>query len=391
MRQSSPVYMDNAATTPVRREVLDAMSPYMSEVFGNTSSTHQFGRAARAAIDQARRTIGDTLGVEADAVFFTSGGTEADNLAVIGRALAARKAGKPFRVAVSATEHQAVLGAAEAVEDLGGEAESLPVDANGHLDLDTLDGALDRQPAVVSVMWVNNEVGTIQDVATIAERCAAAGVSFHTDMVQAVGKIDAPLGALPISLAAIAGHKIGAPKGVGALICMNPDLVVPLLRGGSHQGGLRPGTENVAGAVGLAEAVKLAVGGQAAFAAHTRELREALEAGISERFPDAVVNGRDGTRAPHIANVGFPGAESGALLMHLDLQGIACSAGSACKSGTTAISHVLEAMDVPREIATGTIRFSFSKSNTMAEVERVLEVLPGVVARVRELNAVVGS
>lgn len=391
MSPSKPIYLDNAATTPVKPEVRAAMEPYLADLFGNPSSRHQFGRAARAAVDQARRMIGVVLGVDETAVFFTSGGTEADNLAVIGRALAARKAGKPFRVAVGATEHQAVLGAAEAVEDLGGEAEILPVDATGHLDLDMLDGALDRQPAVVSAMWVNNEVGTIQDVATIAERCDVAGVPFHTDMVQAVGKIEAPLGALPISLAAIAGHKIGAPKGVGALICLDPDLVVPLLHGGSHQGGVRPGTENVAGAVGLAEAIKIAVASQGEFAAHTRQLRDALEAGIRDRLPDAVVNGRQGTRAPHISNVAFPGAESGALLMHLDLAGIACSAGSACKSGTSAISHVLDAMGVPRDLAMGSIRFSFSASNTMAEVERVLEVLPGVVNKVRATSEVVRS
>lgn len=390
-RRAVPTYLDNAATTPVKPEVRSAMEPFLAEVFGNTSSTHQFGRAARAAVDQARRTIADALGVGPDNVFFTSGGTEADNLAVVGRALAARRAGRPFRVAVGATEHQAVLGSAGAVESFGGESEVLGVDQNGHLDLARLDAALARQPAVVSVMWVNNEVGTIQDIPTIAERCRAAGVPFHTDMVQAVGKIETRLGRVPISLAAIAGHKIGGPKGVGALISVDPDSVEPLLHGGSHQGGLRPGTENVAGAVGLAEAVKLAVDDQAAFVAHTRALRDALEAGIEERLPDAVVNGRDGVRAPHISNVAFAAAESGALLMHLDIAGIACSAGSACKSGATVISHVLEAMGVPRDIAMGSIRFSFSASNTMVEVERVLEVLPSIVGKVRAMGEVLRS
>src|SRR5438270_11925285 len=256
------VYLDNAATTPVRPEVLEAMLPYLGrDAFGNPSSAHRFGRAARAGLEEAKRTIAEALGAEPGQVIFTSGGTEADNPAVIGCALAARERGGPFRVAVSAIEHKAVLAAAHAVTRLGGEEIVLPVDACGVVTEQTLAAALERGVAVVSVMWVNNEVGALQPLARLAARCRAAGVPFHADAVQAFGKIPVSLRDVECTLLTISGHKIGAPKGVGALIVRDRKAVEAIIHGGGQQFGIRPGTENVPGIVGLGIAAKLAAQG----------------------------------------------------------------------------------------------------------------------------------
>jgi cysteine desulfurase len=384
------VYLDHAATTPVRPEVLEAMDPFLrGGVFGNPSSAHRFGREARAAIQEARGTIAQALGVEPGEVVFTSGGTEADNLAVLGAALAAREAGRPFRVAVSAIEHKAVLGAAHAVEALGGEVALLPVDANGRLDLAALEEALARGVAVVSVMWVNNEVGVIQDIEAIAERCRAAGTPLHTDAVQAVGKIRLALPA-GCRLVSLSGHKIGAPKGIGALIVRDRGRLRPLIHGGGQQGGLRPGTENVAGIAALARAVELAVQEQEAFEAATSRLRDAFEERVRAALPGSRVNGAGSPRAPHISNVSIPGTDSEAMLMHLDLAGIACSSGSACSTGSVEPSHVLIAMGVPWDQAVAALRFSFGSGNTMEDVAYVTSTLPRVAAKVRQLASVLG-
>ncbi|HKT60562.1 MAG TPA: aminotransferase class V-fold PLP-dependent enzyme, partial [Gemmatimonadales bacterium] len=256
-----PAYLDHAATTPVRPEVLEAMLPYLTaQAFGNPSSAHRFGRAARAGLEQARREVAEALGAEPNQVIFTSGGTEADNLGIVGAALASRDRGGVMCAAVSAIEHKAILAAAHAVCHLGGSEVLLPVDGDGRLDLAALDAALADRPAVVSVMWVNNEVGVVQPVLEIAGRCAAAGVAFHTDAVQAFGKVPVSLAAVPCTLVTISGHKIGAPKGIGALIVRDRKAVEAIIHGGGQQYGIRPGTENVAGAVALGRAAKLAAG-----------------------------------------------------------------------------------------------------------------------------------
>ncbi len=382
------VYLDNAATTPVRPEVLEAMLPYLgTEAFGNPSSPHRVGRAARAAVEQAKRTIAEALGTEPGHVVFTSGGTESDNLAVIGGALAARAQGRPFRVAVAATEHKAVLEAAHAVRQLGGEEILLPVTPDGTVAAEGLEAALERGVAVVSVMWVNNEVGTIQPVRRLAERCREAGVPFHSDAVQALGKLPVSLHDVPCSLLSISGHKIGAPKGIGALVVRDRGAVEAIVHGGGQQFGIRPGTENVPGLVGLATAVGLAVAEQAAFASRAAAQRDALERRVSETLPDAVIHGRGAARAPHISNLSLPGTESEALLMHLDLAGVACSAGSACSTGSVEPSHVLSAMGVPRELAIAALRFSFGRRNTDADVDAVLAALPRAAEKARALHA----
>src|SRR5216117_690524 len=379
------VYLDNAATTPVRPEVLEAMLPYLGKAaFGNPSSAHRFGRTARAGVEEAKRSIAAALGagVEPGQVIFTSGGTEADNLAIIGAALAARDRGGPFRVAVSATEHKAVLAAAHAVRHLGGEEIILPVTASGLVEDAEIAKAIDRGVAVVSVMWVNNEVGTVQPVRQLAERCREAGVLFHCDAVQAFGKVPVSLRDISCTLLTISGHKIGAPKGVGALIVRDRKAVEAIIHGGGQQFGIRPGTENVPGIIGLGVEARLAAEEQQALATRLNELRDELERRLLAIVPDAVINGWQGERAPHISNVSIPGTDSEALLMHLDLAGIACSSGSACSTGAVEPSHVLTAMGVPRELGVAALRFSFGKDSTIDDVDAVAAALPRIVEKV---------
>jgi cysteine desulfurase len=386
-----PVYLDHAATTPVRAEVLEAMLPYLTaQVFGNPSSAHRFGRAARAGLEQARREVAHAVGAEPNQVVFTSGGTEADNLGIVGAALAARDRGGSMCVVVSAIEHKAILAAAHAVCHLGGREVVLPVDGGGRVDLEALDEALRERPAVVSVMWVNNEVGVVQAVGAIAERCCAAGVAFHTDAVQAFGKLPVNIASLGCTLATISGHKIGAPKGIGAIIVRDRKAVEAIIHGGGQQFGIRPGTENVAGAVALGRAAALAAAEQPAEAERLRALRDELAARLRAGVPDLVVNAEGATRAPHVLSVAVPGADSEALLMHLDLAGVAASSGSACSTGAVEPSHVLVAMGLPRELALGAIRLSLGHGSTADDVARAAEVMPGVVAKVRKLAGVLG-
>ncbi len=381
----APIYLDNAATTPVRPEVREAIAPFLGEEgFGNPSSAHRFGRTARAAVEQARQSVTTALGAKAEHVVFTSGGTEADNLAVLGGALAARSRGAPFHVAVSAIEHKAVLDAAKAVEAMGGRAPVLPVDDAGAIELNAVTEALADGVAVLSAMWVNNEIGVVQDVTELARICQEAGALFHSDAVQAVGKVPCSLDAVPGACLSISGHKIGALKGSGALIVPDADLIQPLLHGGGQQRGVRPGTENVVGIVALGKAVELAVLELDATAKHVGELRDSLERGLLEALPQAQIIGDGSSRAPHIAYISFPGVDSSTLLMHLDLAGICCSSGSACNTGTVTASHVLTAMGVPNELAVSAVRFSFSKHNTEQDVQRVFEVLPPLVTKLTQ-------
>lgn len=384
-------YLDHAATTPVRPEVLEAMLPYLTaQAFGNPSSSHRFGRAARAGLEQARREVAEAVGAESNQVIFTSGGTEADNLGIVGAALAARDRGSAMCAAVSAIEHKAILAAAHAVCHLGGQEVLLPVDKEGRLDLGALDAALAERPAVVSVMWVNNEVGVVQPMGEIAARCADAGVAFHTDAVQAFGKVPVSVAAVPCTLVTVSGHKIGAPKGIGALIVRDRKAVEAIIHGGGQQYGIRPGTENVAGAVALGRAAQLAAAEQAAEAGRLGALRDELAAGLRAAVPDIVVNCANAERAPHVLSVAVPGADSEALLMHLDLAGVAASSGSACSTGAVEPSHVLLAMGVTRELALATIRFSLGHDSRPADIARAIEVMPGVVAKVRKLAGVLG-
>ena len=386
-----PVYLDHAATTPVRPEVLEVMLPFLTnETFGNPSSSHRFGRAARAGIEGARREVAQAVGAEPNQVIFTSGGTEADNLGIIGAALAARDRGDPACAVVSAIEHKAVLAAAHAVCHLGGQEVVLPVDRRGQVSLDDLARALADRPALVSIMWVNNEVGTVQPVAEIARRCHEAGVVFHTDAVQAFGKLPLSMADLPCTLLTLSGHKIGAPKGIGALIVRDRKAVEAIIHGGGQQYGIRPGTENVAGAVAFGRAALLAAKEQAEAAPRLLGLRTRLADRLRAEIRELTVNGDGADVAPHVLNVSVAGADSEALLMHLDLAGVAASGGSACSTGAVEPSHVLVAMGVPRDLALSAVRFSFGHESTETDVDRVAEVLPGVVAKVRQLSGALG-
>ncbi|MGH7590252.1 MAG: cysteine desulfurase family protein, partial [Gemmatimonadales bacterium] len=359
MAKPAPIYLDHAATTPVRPEVLEAMLPYLRpEIFGNPSSAHQFGRSARAGVEGAKQKVAAAVGAEPNQVIFTSGGTEADNLAVIGGALAAKAAGRKLRAAVESTAHKAILAAAHAVVHFGGEEELLPVDQHGQLDLAALDAALMRRPGVLSVMWVNNETGAIQPVRDIGTRCRAAGVTFHIDGVQAFGKVPVSFRELPCDLLTISGHKIGAPKGIGVLLVRDRHAIEAIIHGGGQQFGLRPGTENVPGIVALGRAAELTLAEWAEESRRIGALRDRLWAGIHAAVPDAVLHGSGGPRAHHVLSIGIPGADSETMLMHLDLAGIAISAGSACSTGAVEPSHVLIAMGVPHDLAVGTIRMS---------------------------------
>jgi len=309
---------------------------------------------------------------------------------VLGGALASRAAGRPFAVAVSSVEHKAVQAAAHAVESLGGSAAQLRVDGAGVVDVDAVDEALVAGANLVAAMWVNNETGVIQPVQTLAERCADAGAWLACDAVQALGKIPCSINELPRTMLALSAHKIGGPKGVGALVLPDAHAVQPLIHGGGQQAGVRPGTENVPGIVGFGVAAELAGRTLAAAAAHLRALRDAFEDRLRRAVPDAVIHAADRARAPHVSSVAFPGTDSEAMLMHLDLAGVCCSSGSACTTGAVTPSHVLTAMGLAHDAAVATLRFSFGRQNTMADVDRVIDVLPRVVAKVRDLGTVLG-
>jgi cysteine desulfurase len=382
MRQ--PVYLDHAATTPVRPEVVDAMAPFFGARFGNPSSVHRWGREARTALDEARERLARTLGARVDEIVFTSCGTEADNLALLG-VWHATRAQRPA-IVTTPIEHKAVLAAAHHIAAEGGEERLVDVSADGVVDRASYNAKVDNKTAVVSVMWVNNEIGVVQPIPELAATANERGVVFHTDAVQAFGKIPINLAEQPIDLLTISGHKIGAPKGIGALFVRRGVKIEPMLYGGDQDRGRRAGTENVAFAIGLARAAELAVEEREAECTRLAQLRDRLEAALVERIPDAIVHGRAAKRAPHILNISVAGTDSESLLMALDLQGVACSAGSACQSGSVSPSHVLSAMGVRPEIATSAIRMSLGSLTTDEGISRVAELFPALIQKARRLS-----
>jgi cysteine desulfurase len=383
---TSPIYLDYAATTPVRPEVLEAMLPFFGPRFGNPSSVHRWGREARTALDEARERVAKCLGASADELCFTSGGTEGDNLALLGSWRAVRHS----RPAVVSTpiEHKAVLAAVHQVSKEGGEERLVEMNPDGTVVAASYDALVDAAVACVSVMWVNNEVGVIQDIPTLAAIAKERGALFHTDAVQAFGKVKIDLKSVPADYLTISGHKIGAPKGIGAMFIRRGTPLEPLMHGGSQDRGRRPGTENVAMAVGFAVAAELTLAESEAECTRLGQLRDSLEAALLEKIPDAVVHGRGAMRAPHILNLSVPGTNSEAMLMALDLRGVACSAGSACQSGSISPSHVLSAMGVPPGLASAAIRLSLGGLTTEADVARVAEVFPALVNKARRLSGV---
>jgi len=379
---TQPVYLDHAATTPVRDEVMAAMLPYFGPRFGNPSSVHRWGREARVALDEARERLAGCLGAQQDEVCFTSGGTEGDNFAILGAARAQRTAGRTVAVSTP-IEHKAILAAVHQVAREGGAERLVPVTRDGRIDRAAYTAALDASVAIASVIWVNNETGVVQDVPALAAEAKAVGAMFHTDAVQAFGKVDIDARRTAYDLLTISGHKLGAPKGIGALFIRRGALLEPLFHGGSQDRGRRPGTENVAFAVGFATAAELALAEHETEHARLTTLRDALETALRERIPDVIIHSAGVMRAPHIVNLSIPGTDSESMLMALDLRGIACSAGSACQSGSVSASHVLTAMGVSPDIANAALRLSLGCLSTDACVQRVAEVLGTLSAKAR--------
>ncbi|GII79439.1 cysteine desulfurase [Sphaerisporangium rufum] len=379
-------YLDHAATTPMLPEAIEAMTAQLARV-GNASSLHAAGRRTRRLVEESRETIAGALGARPSEVVFTSGGTEADNLAVKGLYWARRAATGADRVLVSAIEHHAVLDpAAWLAEREGASVELLAVDEHGRVRPETLRAAIDRDPArvaLVSVMWANNEVGTVQPIAELAAVAREHGIPFHTDAVQAIGQLPVSFAESGVSAMTVTGHKVGGPVGVGALLLARGVDPVPVLHGGGQERDVRSGTLDAPAIAGFAAAVGSAVAGRDAEAARLAALRDELVARVREAVPDVVLNGHPVDRLPGNAHFSFPGCEGDALLMLLDAQGVECSTGSACSAGVSQPSHVLLAMSADALRARGSLRFSLGHTSTADDVARLAEVIAPVVERAR--------
>jgi len=376
------VYLDNNATTPVLPEVLDAMRPYFAEHFGNASSIHHHGQETRAAVERARESVANLLGCRASEIVFTSGGTEGDNLAIFGLA-------KPGdHVITSTVEHHAVMNACKHLEDKGCEVTSIPVDGKGQVDPDDVKRALRPNTKLVTIMMANNETGVVQPVEEIGKVAAEADVYFHTDAVQGAGKIPIDVNKIGCDLLTISGHKVHAPQGVGALYVRKGTLLEAMLYGGSHERSRRAGTENVPGIIGLGKAAEIA---RAALErgddTEMANLRDQLERELLE-IEATGTNGEGAPRVPNTTNIYFDHIEGEALVIALDLKGLAVSTGAACSSGAIEPSHVLTAMGLRPDRARASIRFSLGKQNTADDVDFALRLVPGTVARLRELSPV---
>ena len=387
------VYLDFNATTPVEPEVLDAMLPYFSGEFANAASIHTPGQKARAAVETAREKVAALIGARPQEIVFTSGGTESDNHAIFGIVsssftsfASSTSLTSPPHVITTAIEHEAVLNACQALEKQGVRVTYLPVDREGQLDLDQLRRAIRPETVLISVMHANNELGAVQPLAAIGRIAAEADVYLHTDAVQSAGKIPIDVNALGVDLLSISGHKLYAPKGIGALYVRGGTRVRQLLYGGHHQRGFRPGTENVAGIVGLGKAAEMARMSLADDAGRISALRDGLQQGLLELVPYSRVNGGRAARTPNTTNLVFPGIEGEALLIALDLKGLACSTGAACSSGAVEPSHVLTAIGLPAEEARASLRFSLGRHTTSADIDFALNVVPAAVAQLRELS-----
>ena len=381
------VYLDHAATTPVDPEVAEAMTRVLTETHGNPSSVYAEGRAARALVDRARDEVAAALGADASEIVFTSGGTEADNLALRGTFLARKADGDG--IVTTAIEHHAVLDTAhELAERHRARLTVLPVDRHGRVSAQDVEAALDARTVLVSVMHGNNEIGTLQPIAEIGRVCAARGVTFHTDAVQTVGALPFDVGAIPVDLVSVNAHKFYGPKGVGALYIRKGTRIATVQTGGGQERGRRTGTENVAGIVGLGVAMRLAQAHREAESARQARLRDRLIEGVRARVPDAILTGHPTERLPNNASFCFPGTQGEALVVSLDLAGFAVSSGSACTSGSTEPSHVITALGLDRATAQGSLRLTVGRGTTEADVDALLAALPPIVARLRSISAV---
>jgi cysteine desulfurase len=377
------IYLDHNATTPVDPAVLEAMLPFFSGEFGNASSIHTFGQRARAAVETAREQVAALLNARPQEIVFTSGGTESDNHAICGVVNAAPAA---KHVITSSIEHEAVLNTCQWLETQGVAVTYLTVNRDGLIDLEALREAIRPETVLITVMHANNELGTVQPLAEIGRIAAEADVYLHTDAVQSAGKLPTDVKALQLDLLSLSGHKLYAPKGIGALFIKGGTRLRQFLYGGHHQRGFRPGTENVAGIVGLGKAAGLARAALAADSQRISTLRDKLEQGLLSRIPDSRANAVSAPRTPNTCNVTFPGIEGEALIIALDLKGLACSTGAACSSGAVEPSHVLTAIGLPAAEARASIRFSLGRHTTLAEIDAALEIVPPAVVQLRQLS-----
>ncbi|MDR1569958.1 MAG: cysteine desulfurase NifS [Oscillospiraceae bacterium] len=378
------VYMDNAATTSVKPEVTQAMLPFFSNTYGNPSSVHAFGREARKAVDAARAQVAAALGAKPEEIYFTGCGTESDNWAIKGAA--ARMGNRGKHIITSAIEHHAVLHTCEWLDKQGYDITYLPVDADGIVHPDALEAAIRQDTTLVSIMFANNEIGTIQPIAELASISHRHGALFHTDAVQAIGAIPVDVGELGVDLLSLSAHKFHGPKGIGALYIRKGTRLDTFMHGGAQERGQRAGTESVPSIVGLGAAIELAASNLREHSARLTAMRDRLIDGLLSRIPDVRVNGHRTQRLPGNVNISIRYVEGESLLLALDLQGIAASSGSACTSGSLDPSHVLLAIGLPHEIAHGSLRLSLGDDNTDADVDRVLDVLPAIAGQLRCLS-----
>jgi cysteine desulfurase len=378
-----PIYLDNNATTAIAPEVLDAMLPYLGELYGNPSSMHTFGGQLHKRIEEAREKVAALIGAEPAEIIFTSCGTESDNTAIMS---ALESFPQKRHVITTRVEHPAILNFCKHLQRKGYRVTFIPVDKVGNLDLKTLYDSVDDDTAIVSVMYANNETGVIFPVEEIADFVKKRGVLFHTDAVQVIGKVPVNMRGLAADMLSISGHKLHAPKGIGVLYVRKGTRFHPYLIGGHQEHGRRAGTENLASIIGLGRAAELAGKNIGEERLYLSRLRDRLEQGLLQNCPDARVNGNTGSRLPNTTNISFEWIEGEAILLRLNEHGVCASSGSACSSGSLEPSHVLRAMGVPFTAIHGSIRFSLSRYNTEAEIDRVLEIMPGIVQQLRKIS-----
>lgn len=386
---SKIIYLDNSATTKIHPEVVESMMPYLTQLYGNASSIYQIGRESRKAVDSARDLVAKALGATSSEIFFTSGGTEADNWAIKGVAFANEKKGK--HIITTNIEHHAVLHTCQYLEKQGFEVTYLPVKENGIVDVKDLESAIRKDTILISVMFANNEIGTIQPIKEIGEIAKEKGIYFHTDAVQAIGNIPIDVNTFNIDLLSLSGHKFNGPKGVGVLYIRRGVNITNLLHGGAQERTKRAGTESVAGIVGLGKAIEIATKDIEKKSKYLTELRDMTIEKLLTAIPNTILNGDPIKRLPGNVNVCFKYIEGESILLMLDMKGIYASSGSACTSGSLDPSHVLLAIGLPHEIAHGSLRLTFSTENTKEDVEYLLDTLPPIVERLREMSPLISK
>lgn len=387
MDTSGRVYLDHAATTPALPEVAAVMNQYLTEIFGNPSSLHAFGQEARRALDSARDSVAKAIGADPSEIYFTSGGTESDNLALIGVTTAMSHQGD--HIITTAIEHHAVLSTCTALQSRGFRVTLLPVDDFGLVSPDDLRKAITDKTILISIMHANNEIGTIEPIGELTEIAKESGIPFHTDAVQTVGHIPVSAKKMGVDLLSLAAHKFYGPKGIGALFVRRGTRINPIIFGGAQERERRAGTENVPGVLGMAKALEIAVSEMDERSSHESVLRDRLVAELMQRIPDLKLNGHPTLRLPNNANLSVARVEGESMLLNLDMQGIAVSSGSACSSGALEPSHVLRALGLPFALAQASLRFSLGRSNADADIDRIIETLPPIVSRLRSISPVI--